>query len=541
MRHLIARYKNYFVVGLKDRTFLVFDKPGDSAAPTGTIVELLPSEDSKKDDKESEPSASAKPTEPAPDSNDASSDPTEDGKKKDPEEQKPQNKNGDKVQKNRRKLFDEQLNEICAVAIIGDGSNTTEDIVLRCAVARNKKTMDIYTVKLAELFPTTPAQAEPIRKTNQSPSLQYLTPKRVSSFDFANIAANESSSSDANANAGSPVLISGDVAGDSYAYNMLEKGQRLLLGHTASMLTDIAVVNGGKATKPGENCFLLTCDRDEKIRISRFPESYVIEGFLLGHTTYVTGVTLVPSPSSSSSSSSLAVSCGGDRTLRLWNLTTQSEISSTSTAPTPTSEKTTSSAVTDDEEANDTEDKSEIPTAIEASCCGGYIAVIFDDSKRLSIYNITQTSNDGDSSSLELLGSVGCPSQPLSIVFHEVAQTAEVSSSINGAILTVLMKDPEYILRYDINNSKEEGVEKLAISRSENVVMKALTGLASDEKITMPNTILEKDDYGNPILQKENETRGPAASEAPWNRVERVEIAKEKLRRKKKPKLEASS
>merc|ERR1712166_1054387 len=141
---------------------------------------------------------------------------------------------------------------------------------------------------------------------------------------------------------------------------------------------------------------LLTADRDERIRISQFPDSYILEGFLLGHTAYVTAFTTIPS-------SYLAVSCGGDMTLRLWNIDDKSEICNLSTC-----------------DNNNNNNKNEIPTAITVSGCGQIIAVIFDESKRLSIYKIShkgindQNSKNTTSPSLTLLGSVDCPSQPLS-------------------------------------------------------------------------------------------------------------------------------
>jgi tRNA (guanine-N(7)-)-methyltransferase subunit TRM82 len=275
------------------------------------------------------------------------------------------------------------------------------------------------------------------------------------------------------------------------------------------MLTDIAIAKSGESDLGG-NCLLLTSDRDEKIRISRFPETHVIEGFLLGHTAYVTGFVVLPSPSSA-----LIVSCGGDMTLRLWDPIAQREISSTPTT-----------SPTDDAEGNEENNNAnEIPTAIAASCCGRIVAVIFDDSRRLSIYKITSTS-------LEFLGNVHCPSQPLSIDFYET------KSEQSKTVLTVLMKDPDYIALYEINHNNEDAAEPIAVPQNEIRAMQALKDVATDEKITMPNTILEKDDYGNPVLQKENETRGPAAEDAPWNRVGRIEIAKERgKRRKKRPKL----
>ena len=271
------------------------------------------------------------------------------------------------------------------------------------------------------------------------------------------------------------------------------------------MLTGVTIANRGV---DNGNRLLLTSDRDEKIRISRFPETYIIEGFLLGHTAFVTGFVVLPS--------ALAVSCGGDMTLRLWDLPSQVEISSISTS--------------NDENSS----ANEIPTAIVASSCGGIVAIIFDDSRRLSIYEITSTKKS-ENPSLELLDNVDCPSQPLSIVFNEPSTTG----SDTRIELTVLMKDPDFVAVYDIRHTTEEDVVKpIAVPKNEIGVLQALRDVASDKKITMPNTILEKDDFGKPVLRKENETRGPAAAEAPWNRVERIEIAKEReKRRKKKPKL----
>ena len=442
MKHLIARNGNNFVVGLKDQAFLVLD------AKAGSVVELLVPQDSKADTTK-EPS---KPSE---------------AKKSSTEQTNTKEKSSFPRQKvhDRRKAADEQLKEISAVAIIGDKDT------LYCAVARNNKAMHIYALK-SDNLPETSCQS----------SLNYRTPKRVSAFAFADIPTADSSST-------MPLLISTDLAGDAYAYNLVEKGERLLLGHTASMLTDIATADN----------LLFTCDRDEKIRISRWPETYIVEGFLLGHTAFVSGFTTL--------SSSLGVSCGGDMTVRLWDLKAQVEIASASTS-------------------NDENSKADaIPTAIAASSCGSIVAVIYDDCSRLSIYKV----NKGEPPSLELFENVECPSQPLSIVFNEQGSDASKSE------LTVLMKDPEYVVVYDIPHSGTEGV---AVAPKADIgVLQGLKALASTKTIAMPSTVLEKDDFGNPVLSKINETRGPGKEDAPWNRVERVELAKERERRRKKQKF----
>ncbi|KAK6101446.1 WD domain G-beta repeat family protein [Brugia pahangi] len=75
----------------------------------------------------------------------------------------------------------------------------------------------------------------------------------------------------------------------------------LLLGHV-SMVLDIDMSNDRR--------FLTSVDRDEKIRISHYPECYVIHRFCLGHSSYVSSI---------QSKDTLLFSSGGDGTLRVWN------------------------------------------------------------------------------------------------------------------------------------------------------------------------------------------------------------------------------
>jgi tRNA (guanine-N(7)-)-methyltransferase subunit TRM82 len=79
---------------------------------------------------------------------------------------------------------------------------------------------------------------------------------------------------------------------------------RLLLGHV-SIITDLAL-------SPSEK-HLFTADRDEKVRVSRFPFAAQIDAFCLGHTEYVTRVALL------GGSSDWMVSGSGDGSLRLWH------------------------------------------------------------------------------------------------------------------------------------------------------------------------------------------------------------------------------
>ncbi|XP_078214928.1 tRNA (guanine-N(7)-)-methyltransferase non-catalytic subunit WDR4 isoform X9 [Callithrix jacchus] len=82
-------------------------------------------------------------------------------------------------------------------------------------------------------------------------------------------------------------ILVADKSGDVYSFSVLEPhgcGQ-LELGHL-SMLLDVAV--------SPDDCFILTADRDEKIRVSWAAAPHSIESFCLGHTEFVSRISMVP-------------------------------------------------------------------------------------------------------------------------------------------------------------------------------------------------------------------------------------------------------
>ncbi len=71
-----------------------------------------------------------------------------------------------------------------------------------------------------------------------------------------------------------------DKSGDVYEFSVRDDGPgRLLLGHL-SMLLGVALSRDEK--------YIITCDRDEKIRVSHYPNAYSIHNYCLGHKDFVT-------------------------------------------------------------------------------------------------------------------------------------------------------------------------------------------------------------------------------------------------------------
>lgn len=98
-------------------------------------------------------------------------------------------------------------------------------------------------------------------------------------------------------------ILVADKTGDVYLHKLNgDKDQpQLLLGHL-SVILDMILSECGK--------YIITCDRDEKIRVSCFPNAYNIVSFCLGHTEFVTSIKLVKN---------ILVSASGDGTVRFWN------------------------------------------------------------------------------------------------------------------------------------------------------------------------------------------------------------------------------
>ncbi|XP_043282308.1 tRNA (guanine-N(7)-)-methyltransferase non-catalytic subunit wdr4 [Venturia canescens] len=102
-------------------------------------------------------------------------------------------------------------------------------------------------------------------------------------------------------------IIVADKSGDLYLYENSENSEnsgKLILGHL-SMLLDCLVTRN--------NRHVITTDRDEKIRVSCFPNAYNIVSYCLGHEKFVTAVKQLPQ------NEEILVSAGGDGQLKFWH------------------------------------------------------------------------------------------------------------------------------------------------------------------------------------------------------------------------------
>ncbi|CAJ0824427.1 14818_t:CDS:2 [Entrophospora sp. SA101] len=103
-------------------------------------------------------------------------------------------------------------------------------------------------------------------------------------------------------------IITADKFGDVYRYpinasNDNQNAVDLLLGHV-SMVTDMILTPNNK--------FIITADRDEHIRVSRFPKGHNIESYCLGHTQFLSKLHILPW------STDFLLSAGGDDYIFLW-------------------------------------------------------------------------------------------------------------------------------------------------------------------------------------------------------------------------------
>jgi hypothetical protein len=122
------------------------------------------------------------------------------------------------------------------------------------------------------------------------------------------------------------VVLASDKAGEVFALDAPGlKKQALVAGHTASVITDMAT----HASASAGRTLVATADRDEKVRISHFPDMENISTFCLAHTKVVTSVCFVEF-----AGKTLLLSTSWDHKLILWDAITGEALQTISFLPT---------------------------------------------------------------------------------------------------------------------------------------------------------------------------------------------------------------
>ena len=368
-------------------------------------------------------------------------------------------------------------NPIQAVAI---EIEEVDSQIFWCAVSRLDKTLAMYRVDLAD------------DSASVSPKLVHKSKKRIGCLSFASVPTAPSSTEANQSTAeGSLVVLAGDLIGDAWAFNVAgpKPETRFLLGHTASMLTGI------KAKRQT----LLTSDRDEKIRVTAFPETMIVKGFFLGHEAYVSAIDVAEA-------SPICVSCsGGDGSVRIWDYEKMSALGTWS----ENSKKESSDG------ENDVIRKTPARVAIDNEA--SFVAVIHDQCKTMHILRVN---GESEEKSLELLQTIECSDQAVSVAFTK-----------DGKIL-VSLKDPSYIQAYSLVKG-DSGSELFEATDLPGLI--TLRKIGVENGIIMPESALEKDKQGVPTLHKISESRTTMpVDKRPWNNSERISIAKERNKRHRK-------
>ena len=404
----------------------------------------------------------------------------------DKNDDKDTNTDTSKISNINKPISPSESNDIQAVAcqVLHEQDEKGKDggvaVVLFVAVARANKLLEIY---------KTPVAALPSSKALQ-PLTIHKSPKRISSMCFAQVPQSKSSSSNNNNSQPLTVLVTGDLVGDVWAYSLTHASvhtaykeseqeaatphRRLLLGHTASMLTTVQMSPQG--------LFLLSADRDEKIRVTHFPVTTRIRGFLLGHEAYVSSVDVCDDR--------YCVSVGGDGALRVWDYAACDEVAKMELASSETAFGTDA-----------------VPTKVTVceriSDKSFRVGVIYEACSLLDTFVITVVESSEQVTIQKSVQIDGLKSQPLAIIPWKKGRVA------------ILRQEADCLVTCEL--------------KSQGSVESLVTSSLLDVK-DLPDSVLEKDRFGNISMDKNTETRGPAMI-MPWNDAARKETARTRNKR----------
>jgi len=521
--------------------------------------------------------------------------------------QSEQQKQNQQKKKKQKKHNQEAANPLEIQAVC----STVVESRIWLAVSRENKTLSLYSIVQSEADRESVEVGEEGQTLQQKtkkivhPTITYNIPKRARCLAFSSVASSTPDGQNCH------IIMAGDLSGDAIGFPVpatssnasvnisasvvtdppiTDAGanattptvRRLLLGHTASILTGLNVAPTTAAwdkQTQQKQLLILTADRDEKVRVSYFPETYTIHGYLLGHSSFISTMdaAAVAGPLSSvedgGSQRSLCITGSGDGTVRLWDYQSCKEVGMVPVVIkkcyedekmscediSVVKEKAMEKYVEEDEEEGVEEDFNEdfvddeqsfhshaiaVPLSVALAPNARKLIVARDGIPSIDIHPIPKPpSKSSAHSSTSLLLShlvslhkkqtLGCPSQPLA-----------VRCLSDGSVL-VLARGPDYLLHFQCDEDSTE----FRNMTSTSPFSVALQGAVNNEHISMPETTLERDEDGEFKLQKnkvndsgdnahgQGESAGDKPKKGPhWNDACRKETAKlaEQRRRKRR-------
>ena len=348
-----------------------------------------------------------------------------------------------------------------------------EEIVLICAMTRFDKSLSLYSISLQNSNSWKDLK-------EQTPYWNYSTNKRCCSLAFTTLPSTSKSKV--------PIVITADLTGDVFAYPVLLPSKstsssytlnpteidtnakiqkRLLLGHTASMLTSVKISS--------DQNYLLTSDRDEKIRISKFPQTHILSNYLLGHSAFVSCMDVASDPTLTR-----CVSTSGDGTVRVWDYETAMELLCLD-------------PLCPEEEDVNISTSHWIPSAVSISCDGSIIAIARDCSKQVQVCYLSPP-QDNDRSKLEVRKNVyiSCTGQPLSLQFDKSPSMGNDKSM--G--LYILTSDIENTLQYyqlpsSPSSTTEIHLSPIPTNTHSHTLQTHIHNSNRSSSLQMPSTVME--------------------------------------------------
>jgi hypothetical protein len=409
-------------------------------------------------------------------------------------------------------------------------SMTKNDNEVYFAVSRENKTLSLYSYTMGISLDT---------KSSLIPTVTYNMPRRARCLAYTNVADGTNL-----------IIIAGDMSGDAIAYPVIPQSisaRRLLLGHTASILTGLNVASG----------LILTADRDEKVRVSAFPDTQLIRGYLLGHTSFISTMDVVVS---TTTEHTLCVTGSGDGSVRLWDCVSCYEIAivpavamikkdvdavhidevddGKSNSNEEDRDKEDEKILEGDDDDIDDDDNNEddndnedihdlaVPHSVALTHDTESIIVARDGLNAIDVYSIPSFSAGHKfcNKVIQILNqkqTIGCPSQPLFVrCLHD------------GSFL-ILVSAPDFLLHYRCIEGGDGTYVDVSSTSPFCKSLREIISCFSEGCIIDMSSTLERDENGGFKLGKAR-----LHFDKHWNDVGRKEVAKLALQRRKKRRIE---